>query len=180
MGGWVGRIAYRYRIPVADLLDRTGLPGQALGAPGWWLLPVLPQTQIARLAEAARLSPDVLEALQTPEAWFTPRSELAYCAHCLFMNPVNVFHPRWMRVWFDPDLSDRCGDCSRVHAWIRTADLRRCLHLGQLLRAVSRLEELRRRAAEAREDNVRWRAQLELMWQYRRSRLPASGISGTD
>ena len=140
LGGWVGRIVYRYRIPAADLLDRTGLPGQALSASGWWLLPVLPQTQIARLAEAARLPPGVLEALQTPEAWFMPRSRNNYCGRPLRQVGAGVLRalsvhesrqrlpsPMDARV-VRSDLGDRCSDCSRVHAWIRTADLRRCLH----------------------------------------------------
>jgi hypothetical protein len=94
---------------------------------------------LGQLARLARLEERKLREIQTPAAWAAPRRRHAYCARCLFVNPVDVTAPRWKRVWLNLEVT-----CCDVHgkplASIESSRLRRCKNFDQTLRVVGRLE----------------------------------------
>ena len=102
MGSWLGRVAARYRMGVAQLVKDYDLqiPLQATGA-GWLLLPPLNTDVLQRLAGLARMKIDLLQEIQTPDSWLCDCKSVFYCRACLFVNPEDVFSPMWKRQWFD-------------------------------------------------------------------------------
>ncbi|MBT2324321.1 hypothetical protein J7E62_18405 [Variovorax paradoxus] len=140
MGSWLGRIAARYRMSVRQLCDEYALE-LAIDASraGWLVLPVVPDVVVGRLARLARLDEAKLHEIQTPIGTAANGRTQLYCAHCLFVNPVDVTAPRWKRGWLNPE-----GACCEVHgtplASIASSKLRRCRNFDQTLKMVGRLE----------------------------------------
>jgi len=148
MGSWLGRVAARYRMSVAQLCDAHGLELDInTSRAGWLVLPLMPDSIISQLARLARLDEGRLHEIQTPIGWAAvTRRTQTYCAHCLFVNPVDVAAPRWKRVWLDPEVT-----CCEVHGKplvsINSSTLRRCKNFDQTLSVVGRLELARSRYA---------------------------------
>ena len=91
MGSWHGRVAARYRMSVDQLCDdhQLELDSDMSGA-GWLVQRPLPAITIGRLAYFARLDEQQLQEIQTPATWVVAKRYESYCAHCLFVNPVDV------------------------------------------------------------------------------------------
>lgn len=104
MGSWFGRLAARYRMSVAEFALQNDIKLPKLTAyVGWLLMPPLSQASVDRIAELARLSPERIQAIQTPSEWITHRWKLPLCPICLFLNPQDITAPRWLRDWLAPD-----------------------------------------------------------------------------
>jgi hypothetical protein len=144
MGGWLGRLAARYRMRVEEFAEGAGVDCDL--APtnvGWLLAPPLSARAIERLALQTRCAADRIRALQTPPEWLSDRSHLPYCFTCLFVNPLDAGAPRWKREWLHFDAED-CSDHGWPLRWIPVGKVRRCGHFGSLLKTISSREAERR------------------------------------
>jgi len=67
MGSWLGRVAARYRLSVAQLVEdyHLQIPLETSRA-GWLLLPLLQSDVLQRLADLARMKIGLLRDIQTP------------------------------------------------------------------------------------------------------------------
>jgi hypothetical protein len=148
MGSWLGRVAARYRMSVDQLCDdhQLELKSDTSGA-GWLVQRPLPDTTIGRLAYLARLDEQQLQEIQTPAAWAVAKRGEAYCAHCLFVNPVDVTSPRWKRAWLHPE-TRHCEVHGTPLATIACGVLRQCQNFDKTIKAVGRLEFERARNAD--------------------------------
>lgn len=74
-GGWLGRLAARYQISVAELWQ-IGELGEfpVLTNAGWLLFPPMDKQALCRLARLTHVGIQRLAELQTPMAWITDRS----------------------------------------------------------------------------------------------------------
>jgi hypothetical protein len=132
-GGWLGRVAARYRMAIGALwgtLDVGPLP--ALRFSGWLLFPPQEDEVLLRLSMIARLERRRLLELQTPRAWITKQQALHYCFRCLMINDQDVFHPRWKREWLDPD-STVCAFCGTDLEQADATLLSRSRHFNEVL-----------------------------------------------
>ena len=144
MGGWLGRLAARYRMRVDEFAERAGVDCDlAITNVGWLLAPPLTATAIDRLARQSRCDADRIRALQTPQEWLSDRYDLPYCAECLFVNPLDASATRWKREWLDLDADD-CSEHGRQLGWISAGQVRRCDHFGRLLKKISAQEAEKR------------------------------------
>ena len=67
MGGWLGRLAARYRMRLDEFVKRAGVDCDlAITNVGWLLAPPLTATAIDQLARQTRCDADRIPALQTP------------------------------------------------------------------------------------------------------------------
>jgi hypothetical protein len=140
MGSWLGRIAARYRMGVGELLEEYGLELNTDEArAGWLALPAVREATLAQLARLARLEVGRLREIQTPRWVPVTRRVQLYCAHCLFVNPVDVSAPRWKRAWLDPKVTT-CEIHGTPLVSIASSALRRCRNFDQVLKLVGRLE----------------------------------------
>ena len=107
---------------------------------GWLVLPPMPDSIVSQLARLARLDEGRLHEIQTPIGWTaaTRRTHI-YCAHCLFMNPVDVAAPKWKRQWLNPEVTP-CEVHGKPLASIGSSALRRCENFDQTFRVIGRLE----------------------------------------
>lgn len=110
-GGWLGRLAAKYRISVAQLWA-SGQLGELpeLTCAGWLLFPPVDELVLGRLAALTHVGVDRMVAIQTPAAWLSDRCRLPYCFECLVLNPVDIFSPRWKLDWLNPS-----AKCCEVH-----------------------------------------------------------------
>jgi hypothetical protein len=138
LGGWLGRIAARYRMSVQAFAAACELDFHGSDAEGWLLLPRLPARTIERLAALTRISVQQIKNIPVPPPWKRPRKHFCYCARCVFLNPLDVAAPIWRREWLDQTLRP-----SRVVS---------CENLDNLLALVSRHERSQRYGA------LPWRA----------------------
>lgn len=145
MGSWLGRVAARYRMSVDQLRDdhQLELNSDTSGA-GWLVQHPLCETTIGRLAYFAWLDKQQLQEIQTPAAWVVTKRYESYCAHCLFVNPVDVMSPRWKRAWLDP-AARYCEVHGTPLATIACGALRRCENFDKTFKAVGRVEFKRAR-----------------------------------
>jgi hypothetical protein len=144
MGGWLGRLASRYRLPLNRFAEHYGLelPLTATRA-GWLLLPPLPERTLKQIARVVRTSIALLDAIQTPAAWITRRQCLPVCGACLFVNPVDATSPYWKRAWLAPDALP-CEIHDEEAHWVDVEHLRPCRNFAQALKVVGYYEAYRR------------------------------------
>jgi len=144
IGGWLGRVAARYRLSVDELADQYGLdldfdrPGNA-----WLFIGGLAVKTIDRLARLARIDPAILGAMQRLQAELGQSPQLAYCPSCLFLNPLDVTAPCWKQEWLVPTAT-RCAIHARPLTRLPESSLRACDNFDKLLRVISRREQQRR------------------------------------
>jgi hypothetical protein len=125
---------------VAQLCDEYALSiSNGEGHAGWLVQPPIADVTLGQLARLARLEEGKLREIQTPAAWATPRRTHAYCARCVFVNPIDVTAPRWKREWLDPHAAV-CEVHGTPLASIASSALRSCRNFDQTLKVVGRLE----------------------------------------
>lgn len=144
LGGWLGRVAARYRMSVDELDALYGLElAFDRHSNAWLLVSRLGEAAVGRLARLARVDPASLDAMQGPPAWSGQAPRLAYCPSCLFLNPLDVTSPCWKREWLVPCASG-CAIHARPLSRMSMTSLRTCDNFDKLLRLVSRRERHRR------------------------------------
>jgi len=143
MGSWLGRVAARYRMGVAQLVKDYDLQIalQASGA-GWLLLPPLNTEVLQRLAKLARIKIDTLQEIQTPDNWLCDCRSVLYCRECLFVTPEDVFSPMWKRQWFDLQYQ-HCTVHHKPLESLPANKVRQCSNFDYVLKMISRKEERR-------------------------------------
>jgi len=140
-GSWLGRVASRYQMSVAQIWDFSQLGTfPALSNIGWILFPPLPEGTLATLSAVTRLNPNRLARIQTPSDWLPDRTHLPYCFRCLVVNPVDIAAPRWKRIWLDPD-TDTCEEHGATLEQLPAAIARRAPNMGRLLVLVSKYRQ---------------------------------------
>ena len=144
MGGWLGRLASRYRLPLKRFAEHYGLelPLNATRV-GWLLLPPLPERTLKQIARVVRISTELLNGIQTPPAWITRRQWLPVCGACLFVNPLDVTSPYWKRGWLAPDAAPCDIHAEEAH-WIEAEHLRPCRNFAEVLKVVGYYDAYRR------------------------------------
>lgn len=144
IGGWLGRVAARYRMSVDELDLLYGLElAFDRRSNGWLLIGRLGETTVDRLARLARVDAARLHALQGPPAGPGQSTHLAYCPSCLFLNPQDITAPCWRREWLAAS-SSGCAIHARPWNHLSITSLRQCDNFDKLLRLVSRRERHRR------------------------------------
>ncbi len=144
IGGWLGRVAARYRMGVDELANLNGLeldfdrPGNA-----WLLVGRIGQATIKRLTALARVDAAALDAMQEWRPVSTQQPHLAYCQSCLFLNPLDVTSPIWRREWLDSKTT-ACDIHDGPLKQLPITSLRQCDNFDHLLRVISRRERKRR------------------------------------
>lgn len=143
IGGWLGRVAARYRMSVDELALLYGLE-LAFSRPGnaWLLVGRIGGPTIDRLARLARVDPESLYAMQGP-AGPEQSTQLAYCPSCLFLNPLDITAPCWRQEWFAAP-SSGCAIHAQPWSNLSITSLRECDNFDKLLRVISRHERQRR------------------------------------
>lgn len=144
IGGWLGRVAARYRLSVAELGEQYGLDldfDRLCNA--WLLIGRVGGTTIEMLARLARVDPATLSAMQGLAAEPVQSPQLAYCPSCLFLNPLDVTSPCWKREWLVPSASG-CAIHARPLRRLPGTALQACDNFDKLLRVISRRERQRR------------------------------------
>lgn len=144
LGGWLGRVAARYRLGVWQLCEAYGLDtGTTDSSMGWLLLPPQPARNIEALAMLARLDVRTLESMQTPVQWPLARRLAAYFPRCLFLNDLDVTSPCWRRSWLDP-AATWCARHARPLGSVAAGKLRHCRNFNGVVQTVGRRERLQR------------------------------------
>jgi len=136
-------VAARYRMSVDELAQQYGLDiCFDRSANSWLLISTVCDNTIDRLSAFARLDPESLRLLQSPQGWSERRPQLSYCPTCLFLNPLDVTSPRWKREWLDPSATD-CAVHAAPLRRLPITSLRMCRNFDFLLRLTSRRERHR-------------------------------------
>lgn len=153
IGGWLGRVAARYRMSVDELAQMYELEIVFDRLSSTWLhVSTIGEATVEKLAALARMNVAVLNALQwpltapAPPATATataPQRQLAYCPSCVFLNPLDVESPCWKREWMESATT-----CCQIHTQqlqkLPIASVRRCGNFDHVLRVISRREASRR------------------------------------
>ena len=143
LGGWIGRLAARYRMTVLEFAERHGLDLDLDGGPGWLTMPALSNQSVDVLADLTRISREQIMAIKVPSPSRSKRAHFCYCARCVFLNPLDVAAPIWRWEWLDETLS-ACPVHDEELTTLPSGRVLACGNLTQLLRLVSRHErELR-------------------------------------
>jgi hypothetical protein len=144
LGGWLGRVAARYRLGVRQLCEAYGLDtGTTDSGMGWLLLPPQPARNIDALAMLARLDVRTLESMRTPVQWPLARRQAAYCPRCLFLNDLDVTSPCWSLNWLDP-AATWCARHARPLESVAAGKLRHCRNFDAVVQTIGRRETLQR------------------------------------
>ena len=102
LGGWVGRLAARYNIGVAQLFSDFYLPIPLQTNPiGWLSMPQLPDDVLDKVAWLGRIDIRYLQQIQSSSDAMSEYG-CVYCTKCLFLNPVDVLSPYCRLQWFRP------------------------------------------------------------------------------
>ncbi|WP_250494070.1 TniQ family protein [Caballeronia sp. GAWG1-1] len=140
-GSWLGRVASRYQLSVAQIWEFHRL-GEfpTLANTGWVLFPPLSEGALLSLSSFARLDPHRLARIQTPSKWMSDRPHLVYCFRCLVLNPVDIAAPRWKRIWLDTNIA-ACEVHGITLEQFPAAIARRARNMDRLLILVSKYRQ---------------------------------------
>lgn len=146
LGSWIGRLAARYRVAVAQLNAEYGL-GLELSGPLAWLLPIpLSSVSLSKLSCMTRMPGGAISALSIDAAERLPGAP--YCSRCVFLNPLEVESPYWKRNWLAPGAS-----VCDVHSWplvtLGSSSARGSGNMRDLIKRVGRFERQRRELARS-------------------------------
>lgn len=143
IGSWLGRVAARYRMSVDELAQMYDLELDFDRPNNAWLVPLrIEQATVDRLARLARVEADDLNALQWLPIGSAPRTHLAYCPVCIFLNPLDVTSPCWKREWLDASAT-WCSIHAQPLRRLSITSLRTCSNFDRLLCVISRRERYR-------------------------------------
>lgn len=153
LGGWIGRLASRYRMTVSEFAERHSLDLKIEDGGGWLTMPALGEPSASVLAAITRISREQIMAIHAPPQSSHKRSHFCYCARCVFLNPVDVAAPIWRWEWLDETLST-CPLHKDEFTTLPCCRVRACGNLMQLLQLVSRNER------DLHHENLRIRASV--------------------
>ena len=140
IGGWLGRVAARYRMSVGELAQLYDLDlGFDRLSNTWLQVSPIGDATLEKLAALARVNVADLHALQAPLTASAPQHQLVYCPSCLFLNPLDAASPCWKRVWMDPPAT-YCQIHTRPLRKLPITSVRMCGNFDRLLRVISRHE----------------------------------------
>lgn len=134
LGGWIGRIAARYRMSVQAFASKCELDLQTPDGQGWLLMPELLPHTAERLAMLTRISTGRIREIRVPPPWEGPRTHFRYCARCVFLNPLDVTAPIWRLEWLDQNLP-ACPIHKDEFQTLRAARVLACTNFEQAARA---------------------------------------------
>ncbi len=139
-GGWFGRVAGRYGITVDELAAAANIRLDLNpGGSGWLAAGAPARRSMRQLAALCRLTPDEVEGLRRPAPFGV--GLLAYCYHCLVLNPRDVFSPYWREAWIGSSESP-CREHKHWVGYISPKDLQQKRNLPRLLRMLERRWQL--------------------------------------
>ena len=126
LGGWIGRLAARYRMTVKEFADRHSLDLGIDDGGGWLAMPALSNQSVGVLAAITRISRAQIMAIHAPSPFKSERVHFCYCARCVLLT-------RWMSLRRSGGGSGWTKGCR--HARCTTKSSRRCqvavsLHVG--------------------------------------------------
>jgi len=139
LGGWIGRLAARYRMSVLEFATVHHLGLRMEDERGWLLMPALQKSSLDALAALTRLGRTRIKGIDAPPAWTGERHHFCYCARCVFLNPLDVASPIWRTEWLDQDLF-ACRTHGDEFRTLRSGSVLACKNMDQLLALVSRQE----------------------------------------
>jgi len=139
LGGWIGRIASRYRMSVPAFATACELDLQMPDGCEWLLMRKLKPQMVVRLAALTRISVERIHDIPVAPPWEGPRPYFFYCARCVFLNPLDVAAPIWRREWLDQSMS-ACPTHGDEFQTLRASRVHACTNLDMLLVLVSRHE----------------------------------------
>jgi hypothetical protein len=87
LGGWIGRIAARYRMTVQAFAATCELDFKIPQGQGWLLMSQPQQRTVDRLAMLTRISRERIKSIHEPPHWEGPRTHFCYCAVCVRKSP---------------------------------------------------------------------------------------------
>lgn len=140
LGGWIGRLAARYRMSVHEFAARHDLDLQVEEGAGWLVMPALQKHAIDELAALTRMSRKQTKDIRAAPGWTGKRKHFCYCARCVFLNPLDVTAPIWRWEWLDPNLS-ACPTHGDAFRTLSSSRVLACRNFDQLLQLVSRQEQ---------------------------------------
>ena len=105
LGGWIGRLAARYRMTVPEFAARHELDFQIEDGGGWLTMSPLRSQSVDVLGALTRISRERIMAIHVPLPLTSKRTHFCYCARCVFLNPLDVAGPIWRWECLDPNLS---------------------------------------------------------------------------
>jgi hypothetical protein len=144
LGGWIGRVASRYKMSVLEFAAAHDLELRLPDTGAWLLMQMLPARSIAALAQLTRISRKRIKSIAVPAPAVNVQPQFRYCARCAFVNPLDVTAPIWRREWFDPAMP-MCPTHVSAFSTLSPRLAMACENLDQLLSLVSRHEQLRTR-----------------------------------
>jgi len=139
LGGWIGRIASRYRMSVQAFAAACELDLQMPDGREWLLMSKLQHQMVDRLAALTRISTQRINAIPIPLYWEGPRTHFCYCARCVFLNPLDVTAPIWRGEWLDQS-QPGCSVHGDEFQTLPASRVLACTNLDKLLAVVSRQE----------------------------------------
>lgn len=95
LGGWIGRLAARYRMSVREFAARHELELQIEERAGWLVMSTIKQRSVDALAALTRMDPQQITDIHLPLAWEGKRNYFYYCVRCAFVNSLDVTAPIW-------------------------------------------------------------------------------------
>ena len=96
-----------------------------------------------------RVKLEVVRELEVPADWIAAISFAKYCPTCLFVNPADVFSPRWIRAWLSPAAA-HCNVHDRPLRKVSLKALAACSNFDSVIRMASLEESRLRYCAQAR------------------------------
>lgn len=139
LGGWIGRLAARYRMTVKEFAERHGLDLNVEDRGGWLTMPALEDQAADVLAALTRISREQIMLIHAPLPSTSKRTRFCYCARCVFLNPLDVAAPIWRWEWLDETLS-ACPVHDAEFTTLPSGRVLACGNLTHLMQLVSRNE----------------------------------------
>ena len=144
LGGWIGRLSSGYKMSVLEFAAAHELELRLPESRAWLLMQMLPARSIAVLAQLTRISCKRIKGIAVPTTVAHTRTHFRYCPRCAFVNPLDVTAPIWRREWLDPAVV-ACPTHASAFSTLSPRTAMACENLDQLLKLVSRHEQLRNR-----------------------------------
>lgn len=139
LGGWIGRIAARYKMSVVEFEGANGLDFGLQEPRQWLLMDRLPNPALDVLMDLMRMRRQDILAIHGPPTVVGQRTAFFYCPRCVFVNEEDVTAPIWRREWFDERLTS-CPRDGREFRSLKPSSVYACKNLNQLIAKVSSVQ----------------------------------------